>query len=231
MVPGVTFMDAAADLLLDGVCPGCGEPGRGVCPGCRAAVMAGRIGPRQRLGLDLPLWSAGDYLGPVRRLVSQAKDHHRWDALALLGVRLAQAVAGLADATGIAGPGILVPFPSTPASVRRRGLDVMMAMARLSARQLRRVGLEASVHHLLVHRRRVDDQGDLSGPQRWRNMAGCLVARHPLPSWAGPGPGWIILVDDLVTTGASLCEGVRALTEAGHRPVGTATVAATVPRK
>ena len=224
MVFHMKVLDAAADLLLQGACPGCGLPGKGVCPGCARAVMAGSVGPRERVGIELPLWSAGEYVHPVMRIISQAKDHHRWDAIALLGLRLAFAVAGLVDDLGLTGPGVLVPIPSRASSVRDRGLDFAQALAQEAARRMSAIGVDAAVRSTLAHLRAVKDQGDLSSGQRAKNLEGSLFSTK-LP----PGR-WILLVDDVVTTGATLREGVRALSAAGFPPAGLATVAATVLR-
>jgi len=218
-------MDAAADLLVQGACPGCGRPGRGVCADCVREVMDGSVGPRQRDGISVPLWSAGEYVNPLRRIISRAKDHHRWDAIGLLGRRLAFAVAGVADEMGLDGPGILIPIPSKPSSVRERGLDFTQVLARQANRCLARVGVRAAVHPALTHRRAVQDQGDLSSEQRAKNLENSLVAGRL------PVNRWILLVDDVVTTGATLRESVRAVSAAGRPPDGLATVAATILRK
>ena len=182
------------------------------------------MGPRQRVGITLPLWSAGEYVHPVRGIISRAKDHHRWDAIDLLGLRLAFAVAGMADELGLEGPGVLVPIPSKPSSVRERGLDFTQALARQAGRYLARVGVHVSIHPGLTHRRVVKDQGDLTSEQRAKNLEGSLiVGKLPMNRWT-------LLVDDVVTTGATLRESVRALSVAGRPPDGMATVAATVLR-
>jgi predicted amidophosphoribosyltransferase len=221
---GAEVAEAAVELLLDGRCAGCGRPGRGVCPPCRRAVEAGRVAPRVRAGIATPLWSAGDYVEPLPDLIAQAKDHARWPVITLLGARLALAVAGLADQVGATGPGLLVPFPSQPAVVRRRGLDFTRALAEAAAAWLGRVGLAARVHRGLRHARVVRDQSHLTTEDRQANLAGSLVA-GPLPA-----AGWLFVVDDVVTTGASLREAVRALAQAGRPADGLATVAATVLR-
>ena len=184
--------------------------------------MAGQIGPRTREGITVPLWSAGEYTRPLPRVISQAKDHHRWDGLDLLGVRLAFAVAALADDLRLAGPGVLVPFPSQPKTVRDRGLDVTRVLAIRAARHLRLVGLDVSVRPILAHIRAVQDQGNLTTADRATNLAESLRVTRLIADC------WLVVVDDVVTTGASLREAQRALNTAGCPPTGLATVAATV---
>jgi len=176
------------------------------------------------MGIDLPLWSAGDYVHPVMGIISRAKDHHRWDAITLLGLRLAFAVAGLADQMGLRGKGILVPIPSKRSSVRERGLDFTRSLATKAGTYLSQAGVTTFVHSSLTHVRRVKDQGDLTGEQRAKNLEGSLISGK-LPRY-----DWILLVDDVVTTGATLREAIRALSQAGHVPHGMATIAATVLR-
>jgi len=183
--------------------------------------MAGEVGPRARAGITTPLWSAGEYAAPLPRLISQAKDHHRWDAIALLAVRLAYAVAGLADAAGLRGAGVLVPFPSQAKTVRSRGLDVTWTLAVRACRNLRAAGMAVVPARVLAHSRAVADQGDLTSEARATNLVGALHVA------ARPPPGWLVLVDDVVTTGASLREAVRACVHDGLVPAGLATVAAT----
>ena len=182
------------------------------------------MGPCEREGVFVPLWSAGDYLHPLPRLISGAKDHHRWDVVGILAGRLACAIAGLVDAVGTCGPGVIVPFPSRAAVVRERGLDLTHALATKATRHLRAVGLPVRVEAILTHARQVQDQGGLTTTQRRSNIEGCLVGRP------GRGNRWVVLVDDVVTTGASLREGVRALSASGEAPMGLATIAATVLR-
>jgi predicted amidophosphoribosyltransferase len=186
--------------------------------------MCGVVAPRHRDRVSAVVWSSGDYVHPVPRLISQAKDHRRWDAINVLGARLAFSVAGLIDAVGCAGPGWLVPVPSTPAAVRRRGLDFTAALAGVAARHLRRVGVTVGVRPLLTHRRRVADQGGLSSQDRHANLDGAMKAK------LRPMAGWLVVVDDVMTTGASLAEATAALARSGLSSAGAATVAATVLR-
>ena len=81
---------------------------------------------------------------------------------------------------------------------------------------------------VLRHRRRVADQAALTTAERHANLAGSLW----VPSRLRPlvGAKSVILVDDVVTTGATLGEGARALREAGAGEVLAATIAGTTRR-
>lgn len=191
-----------------------------MCLSCAADVRAGQVGPRTRALLAEPVWAAGDYVDPVRRLISAAKDRHRWDALALLAQRLAWSVAGLADQERLEGPGVLVPVPSAGSAVRARGLDTVASLASQAASVLARAGLEVRARRGLVLVRPTRDQGGLTSAERMENLTGGMEGIRLR--------GWVVVVDDVVTTGASLAEASRALRRAGCDVRGMATVAATV---
>ena len=78
----------------------------------------------------------------------------------------------------------------------------------------------------LVLRGSVADSAGLSADQRRRNLAGRLRARAPTD-----GIGQPIVIDDIVTTGATLAEAGRALTAAGSQPSAAAVIAATRLRR
>ncbi|MFD7735507.1 ComF family protein [Kitasatospora phosalacinea] len=81
---------------------------------------------------------------------------------------------------------------------------------------------------MLRHSRPVADQAGLGAAERRRNLDGALaVPARVAPRLAGHR---LVLVDDLVTTGASLAEAARALRAAGCPPRAAATVAATARR-
>ncbi len=116
--------------------------------------------------------------------------------------------------TGAEGSGtvLLVPVPSARWAVRARGHDPVRRMALAAAGELRRTGTSARVAAVLRQRRPVLDQAGLDARRRLANLEGALEVT------AGGGrlldAGRVVLVDDLITTGASLAEAARALREA-----------------
>ncbi|SDE57914.1 ComF family protein [Auraticoccus monumenti] len=222
------WADAAADLLLGAACPGCGVPGLGCCPACRAALEEEPVRHWRSLwprGSPEPVLAAAPYAGVVRQLVTAYKERQAWSLAGLLGPRLGLAVAALLEERGWDGPVLLVPVPSSPAVVRERGLDTTARLASRAAGWLRGAGLPVRSGPRLAHRRRVGDQAELSAAERWENLSGALAAR------AGPrsGEAWVV-VDDVVTTGASLAEARRASADVGAHVLGGAVVAATERR-
>ncbi|MER7377700.1 ComF family protein [Streptomyces lanatus] len=110
-------------------------------------------------------------------------------------------------------PVLLVPVPSARGAVRARGHDPARRIALAAAGELRRAGTPARVLAVLRQGRAVADQSGLNSRQRQDNLAGALtVAPGGGRLLAGGGP--VVLVDDLMTTGASLAEAARALRSA-----------------
>ncbi|GHJ22307.1 ComF family protein [Streptomyces albus] len=106
-------------------------------------------------------------------------------------------------------PVTLVPVPSSRRAVAGRGHDPVRGLAQEAARMLRREGMAVRVLPVLRQRRSVVDQSGLTATQRTANVAGALEAAP-----AGRrllGAGRVVLVDDVMTTGASLTEAARAL--------------------
>lgn len=200
---GVDLWDPLADLLLGACCPGCGRPGTGVCTRCAALVV-----PRPRVIVDgpPPLVACLPYRDPVPGLVTAHKDRGAGWLSELLGQWLAVGLGAALQAWR--GPAVVVPVPSAAAAVRRRGADHGLDLARSACAHL---GVDDRVVPLLRRVRRVRDQSDLNHGERARNQGGSMRSR--------PGRGAVVVVDDVVTSGASLAEARRALTAAGHEVV------------
>jgi len=235
---------ALADLLLPRTCAGCGVPGADVCPRCRRWLGAPRLAAPRRPPPGLPpTVAAGPYDGPVRPVVLAFKEHGRAELARPLGAALALAVTVLLSVLPdpVAGrPVLLVPVPSSPAAVQRRGRDHVRELARSAAGELRAAGVPARALPVLRRRRGTRDSAGLDAGERRRNLAGRFA---PRPLRRGVPGGTLVLVDDVVTSGATLTEAARALAamlsaagpgSAAHPaellPVVAAVVAAT-PRR
>lgn len=220
--------DAFLDLLAGGTCVVCGRAGRRLCPWCAAGL---RSHPRRVSPTPCPpglvrVVAAGDYDGALRALVLAHKERSALGLAAPLGRLLADAVAAVVPPRA-APAAVLVPVPSHPAVVRGRGHDPVLRVARIAARVLRRRGVPVGVRSLLAVSGRPQDQSGLTAEQRRTNLAERFRTRACVrPEGLGP----LLLVDDVMTTGATLREAQRALEAAGLRPAGAATLAATSRR-
>jgi predicted amidophosphoribosyltransferase len=222
------MLDAWLDLLLGSASSACGEPGRALCRGCEAALprRAGAAWPTPTPpGLVRPS-AVGEYADPLRRLVVDHKEHGRLGLARPLGRLLAVAVLDAWQAAGSpaagAAPVELVPVPSHPAVVRSRGHDPLLRITRVAAAALRAEGVRARACPALRVTVRPGDQAGLDTAARAANVRGRFAPRRGARV-GGP----VVLVDDVVTTGATLREAQRALEDAGVPVVGAATVAAT----
>jgi predicted amidophosphoribosyltransferase len=163
------------------------------------------------------------YDGAVRAMLLDFKERGAVGLAGPLGEPLARAV--LAVAPGRQTPLLLVPAPSSAAAVRRRGDHVVRLLAEHAARRLRLGGRPVRVADVLRQSRPVADSASLSAQDRARNLAGGLAVRRSLERRVRGAA--VVIVDDLVTTGATLTEAAAGLTRAGARVVGAAAIAST----
>ncbi len=227
------ILTALLDLALPQACAGCRLPGVRWCRNCGAEVggwAAQPLGPTRPdpPPAGFPAWAtaAAPYDGVLRAALLAYKEQGRRDLAGSLGALLSAAVDALVEPGR---PVLLVPVPSSRAAVRRRGYDHADRLAAAAVRALTR--RPARLAPLLAVRRTVADQAGLGSVQRARNLAGALQPRRGgavgLAADAA-AHGWaVVLVDDVVTTGATLAEAARAVSAAGLVVQGAATVAAT----
>jgi predicted amidophosphoribosyltransferase len=172
--------------------------------------------------LPVPSVAGGVNAGILRRVLVAWKEQGTTGLTDVLDLHLAAAVVPHVTPGR---PVVLVPVPTSRRSRRTRGSDLVDELARGAARRLRRAGVETRVRQCLTHARETLDQSGLGAEARWTNLEGAFRARRRTRS---PGAD-LVVVDDILTTGATVVEALRALRRAGHRPVGVAVVA-TTPR-
>jgi ComF family protein len=216
------LLDALA-VLLPVECAGCGTDDRALCDPCRVA-LAPEVTRRDVGGL--PVWAGLRYEGVARTVLLSLKRDGRLDAARALAPALAAAVGRVAAQPHPAGrvaaqprietpPLLIVPIPGSRRAYRRRGYDpVRLLLARAGIR-CTRVFAPARPHAA---------QKSLGVDDRERNLTGVFRLRRPVTGHR------ILLVDDVVTTGATLREAARVLRAAGAEVVGAAVVAST-PRR
>lgn len=203
-------------------CAGCRTPDTGLCPPCRRRLVPHVT--RVDLPGGLPVFSGLVYAFEVRGVVIAFKNGGRVRLVEVLApalraaleacgrhavVPVASADEGAADVTML-----VVPVPSSRGGRRRRGYDPVEVV-------LRRLGLVVRRRLLVSTARAGGGQKGRDRQQRLRGRRGTLRATRDL---AGQR---VVLVDDVVTTGATLQEARRALTARGAVVVGAACLAAT----
>ena len=179
----------------------------------------------------VPVWALTAYTGPVRELVVAWKDRGRADLTGTLTAALAAGavhVARVLLAARLASPPLLVvPAPSSRAARRRRGGDLVGLLARSVAVSCEGAGVPARAEPVLVQRRGRRDQVGLGARARGRNLGGGVRwrARTPLLTPGQP----VLLVDDVLTTGATLAACERGVQRAGGVVIGALALAVTPP--
>lgn len=221
---------AALDLLTGSSCVACGLAGRLLCRACGAGLPA-RAAPVWPSpvppGLVQP-WAAAAYDGAVRALVVGHKERGLWALARPLGALLATSVGAAVRGLDAGVPVALVPVPSRPGATRARGHDPLGAVVARAARLLRASGRPARAVPLLRLRQGVLDQSGLDREGRAANLAGAMWCPSPglVRQARRPGPWWVVVCDDVLTTGSTGREAQRALTEVGAPPVALCVVAA-----
>jgi predicted amidophosphoribosyltransferase len=234
-------------------CAGCGLPDVALCAACLAVLTTGTRHVAMRAWPDGPgAWAACSYRGLAARLVVAWKDRGRFDLTPALGAALAAPLlaaagpfaahaapggslglssgAGRARAGDAGAPVLLVPIPTAPGNRRRRGADLVRDLTAAAARAATAggawPGAPPRVAPALTHVRRVRDQSGLGAEARRVNIHGALsVTRR----WSDRVNGRrVVLVDDIVTTGATMAEAARALAVAGALPVGACCLCVTI---
>ncbi|MGN8049745.1 phosphoribosyltransferase family protein [Curtobacterium sp. 22159] len=206
---------AVLGLFLPVACTGCGAADRALCPACRHTLEAA---PRRvRLVAGVRLDAAFEYTGLVRTLVLELKLRGRVDLARPLGSRFGTLVrAALAEAP--AGT-VLLRVPPSRQGARRRGFDpVVLLLARGGVRRPRA---------LVRVRRRAGPGGRGAGGtvlgvasrggQKERTAVERVEATVGSLRATGVADRDVVVVDDVVTTGVTMAEAVRAVRVGGGR--------------
>ena len=236
-------LGATFEMALPTTCGGCQAPGATWCPACagearRASYRGGasQVRPTPCPRGCPPTWAASPYEGAARKALVQFKDADRRDLVHVLSPMLSGAMAAALAGDPLMrtvlasgnGPVFVVPVPSSRAAVRRRGDSPLGLLTRAAVGEMGLTSRELIVSPALRLRRRVADQAGLDHTQRANNVEGAMQVR---PRWrTSIGGVACLLVDDVLTTGATLVEATRALRAGGAGHVAAATVAATQRR-
>jgi len=202
---------ALIDVLLPPSCAGCGRYGSPLCDACRASFRpASPAADRFWVGdagvvvgdtLTLAI-AAFRYEGPLRRALQRLK----YGGAGRLASPLATAaLPAFDDLTEVCGPLPLVPVPVHPIRLRERGYNQAALLARRLA-----VHRTVPVRELLIRARATTKQHRLDRAARLRNLRGAFLMRN-----AARPPPRVILVDDILTTSATLEACAAALMAAG----------------
>jgi len=240
----IPFSTQVAADLLDVVAPrdcvSCRTPGRTLCAQCLTVLQAsGPVFDHRRVGRAAVAggWLEGVLGATVRGYKAGAGRGLARPLSQLLAAAVEHLVRGeetITVATAHSGAYRLVAIPPSLRARWTRGDDVLGRVVDLAVATLRRRGIPVERARWLEPARLVRDQRGLGARSRRLNVEGSLRVPPGIGSRARRSLGPVIIVDDVLTTGATLREAIRALAEAAPegsdmpgRVVGAAVIAAT----
>lgn len=210
----------ALDLALPARCPGCDREGPPICDACLPKLDARLdVPPGIAIGLpsDIPLPLLQlEWCAPFSGLIRRALHELKYAGEKRLAVPLGEAVARRWSRTS-AGGDLLVHVPVHSERRRQRGYDQAELIARAAAS-----ALHIPAAPLLERTRATTAQFDLDRQDRATNVTGAFAVRAGTPR---PSGRWVVLIDDVMTTGATLAACAEALLDAGAIGVSAVTVA------
>jgi predicted amidophosphoribosyltransferase len=210
----------ALDAALPANCVGCHAEGAPICEACGPALDARLTAPAGvPIGMPgeipVPLLQL-DWCAPFHGVVRDALHAIKYQGEQRLGVPLGEAIARRWARIGV-GAEIVTHVPVHEARARQRGYDQAELIARAAA------GALALPHITFLTRERATiAQFDLDRRRRATNVRGAFAIHRQAPPVVGR---WILLVDDVTTTGATLAACAVALCDAGALGVSAITVA------
>lgn len=192
------------DFLFPSKCVVCAKPTKPICTDCLLKLS---LQPRKELR-DIPVFYLSEYGEEIGKVLTYIKDKGVTALIPqLIGKRNL-----LTDFSEV----LLVPIPSSPANLKKRGFSHTLLMAK----KLARGQTGSRVWDVLVSSKRRADQTQLGPEERRANLAGAFRVKP----WAMPGQP-VLLVDDVHTTGATAHEAARVLSQAGYSVLGCWVVA------
>lgn len=204
-------------LIFPSRCISCKALGESLCRQCKTGWSLGNFSinlSRQAGHRTLQVRSSITYTDVAGRVILAAKESHLKSADLLIAEAISHSLDQWLMSDWV---DTLIPIPSRRSASRKRGREFITEMTEKVSEDT-----GVAVATPLQHARLIRDQSALGVEARWNNLAGALVV---------PGNperlGRVLLVDDLVTTGATLNEAARALRYAGIEVIGAVTAAIT----
>ncbi|MEN9970671.1 MAG: hypothetical protein RLZZ229_879 [Actinomycetota bacterium] len=194
------------DFLLPTKCVWCSALGAPLCQGCQANFISQ---PRLVTRGSLQGLAVTDYQRAAKLVHGYKEGGQLW-----LASFMAKQMAGQLTVNF----DLLVPVPSTKANYKIRGFSPAKVLA---SRLLWRTKVRFSIADVLSFNRDVSDQAALGVSGRFQNLANSMSCKRSL---AGKR---VLLIDDVVTTGATLQEAARAVRANQGKVVGFITFAET----
>lgn len=225
------------DLLLPPACPLCGSESGGrspffFCPACLSGIHPIGSSCCPRCALPYPTEEGSDHLcesclrdtPPFSRVVAlgiyeetlrTAVQRFKYEGAIVLDRPLAELLAAVLESDGAPRPDLLIPVPLHYSRLRERTYNQALLLARVLGRRWRL----PVPPRLLVRSRPTPQQQGLKAEVRRQNLKGAFAMNRKLNGER------VLLIDDVVTTGATVRECSRVLLEGGAGEVVVAVLA------
>lgn len=202
------------DLVLPLQCGGCAGPGTRWCRSCDKDLAVTPDQPyvvTPRLDPGVPVLSLGRYAGIRRKTIVAVKERGRADLITPLAAALTQGLENLL-AWGILDiPLSVVPAPTRASAARRRGGDPVTRLAECATATSPGMTVVPALRLKAFTR----DSVGLSSAARQRNITGRVRLTRSTERRGAVVRNPVVVVDDVVTTGATATESVRVLQACG----------------
>ena len=205
-------------LIYPPHCTICFATGSAFCPSCtnnwQQDVKAGQV-------VKIPLYFTNFYNPDSAKIILAAKENGNQIARGLLANSITKSIRKAVTDLNLSGEIALVSIPSSPAAIRKRGRNHIQELAIEIIKISRFHGISLINLPILKISKKIKDQSNLNKEQRLLNLSGAYLALSSESSFNN-----LIVIDDLITTGASIQEGIRALSELNLCPVAIITACA-----
>ena len=206
------------DLIYPRFCISCQKYGDFICLKCKASWF---VKPRKTKVVGIDHYFVEDYNEYSARIILASKESGNKIAINLLANAVAKSISFAVSEKKFRAQINLVSIPSQKNIIRSRGRDHISDLISQVVVALSGMGFTANYLPILSLAKKSKDQSTLNSGERLVNMQNAFIVNNSLNSQEG-----IFLIDDLITTGASIKEGVRALTEAKITVNGIVTACA-----
>ena len=201
-------------LLYPTQCVACGSGNTEICPRCEGSLVTFRNVATLH---QIPLYSALHYNETSAHLILAAKESNDRASARYLASLMAMRFNRIRRDLPF-DRYLLIPIPSSKKADRRRGFAHTLVLSQILAKEITRsMGVSCRVLPLLSPTRSIADQSGLNARERITNIQGAFLAHSKGKVARGRGEG-IIVVDDLVTTGSTMGEALRALKVGFYEP-------------
>ena len=205
-------------LIYPSICLVCQKSHHLICPSCistwQQPIKTGQI-------KNIPIYFSAYYNNESAKIILSAKENGNIVASQILANAISNTIGKVIYDFNLQERITLTTIPSRKFAIRKRGKDHINELAADVISLAKAEGIDISQLNLIKINKNLQDQSKLNKAERAANLSGAYLAVSPESA-----PKNLIIIDDLITTGASVQEAVRALSIINLRPVAIITACA-----